>query len=94
MSRLSIKKTLPFYRKKTMQRQDFRPIGLMPSVAKIMGKILANRLVPNLHTLVSPSQSAFIKGRSIHDDFQYVQGAVNHFHKSKTPMLFLKLDIC
>jgi retron-type reverse transcriptase len=38
-------------------------------------------------------QSAFIKGRSIHDNFQYVKGAANHFHNAKTPMLLLKLDI-
>jgi mannosylglycoprotein endo-beta-mannosidase len=72
---------------------DFRPISLMHSVAKILTKILANKLAPHLSSLVSPCQSAFIKGRSIQDNFQYIQGAVNHFHCSKTPMLFLKLDI-
>jgi len=63
----------------------------MHSMAKIMGKLLANRLSPHLNNLVSHSQTVFIKGRSILDNFQYVQGAVNHFHRSKTPMLFLKL---
>jgi retron-type reverse transcriptase len=53
----------------------------------------ATLTAPHLHTLVSPSKSAFIKGRSIQDNYQYIQGAVNHFHRSKTPMLFLKLDI-
>jgi len=72
---------------------DFRPISLMHSVAKLVTKLLANRLAPVLHQIVSPCQSAFIKGRSIQDNFQYVQGAVNHFHNSNTPMLFLKLDI-
>lgn len=72
---------------------DYRPISLMHSVAKILGKVLPNRLAPHLNDIVSRSQSAFIKGRSIHDNFQYIHGAVNHFHKSKTPMLFMKLDI-
>jgi hypothetical protein len=54
---------------------------------------MANHLAPHLDKLVSPSQSAFIKGRSIHDNFRYIQGAVKHFHCSKTPMLLLKLDI-
>lgn len=72
---------------------DYRPISLMHSVAKIMGKILANRLAPHLPDLVSNSQSAFIKGRSILDNFQYIQEAVNHFHKAKTPLLFIKLDV-
>ena len=72
---------------------DYRPISLMHGVTKIMGKVLTNRLAPHLPKLVSNSQSAFIKGRSILDNFQYIQGAVNHYHKAKTPMLFVKLDI-
>lgn len=40
---------------------DYRPISLMHSIAKILGKILANRLEPHLDSLVSHSQSAFIK---------------------------------
>jgi hypothetical protein len=72
---------------------DFIAISLMHSVAKILAKILANRLAPHLQSIVSTSQSAFIKGRSIQDNYQYIQGAINHFHRSKTPMCFLKLDI-
>jgi hypothetical protein len=68
---------------------DYRPISLMHSVTKIMCELLANRLVPELPHLVSQSQSAFIKGRSILDNFQYIQGAVNHFRKT---MLFIKFD--
>jgi hypothetical protein len=55
---------------------DYRPISVMHNVAKLLGKILANRLSPHLDSLVSPSQSALIKGRSIQDNFQYVQEAV------------------
>jgi hypothetical protein len=29
----------------------------------------------------------------MHDNFQYVQGVVKHFHQAKTPMLLFKLDI-
>lgn len=71
---------------------DYRPISLMHSVAKIHGKILANRLAPHLDTIVSRTQSAFIKGRSIQDNFRYIHGAYNHYHRSKIPILFLKLD--
>jgi hypothetical protein len=58
-----------------------------------ISKLLANRLAPRLVSLISHSQSVFIKGRSIYDNFQYVQGAVKHFHQTKAPMLLLKLDI-
>lgn len=43
--------------------------------------------------MVSQCQSVFIKGRSIRDNYIYVQGAIRHYHKSLTLMLFLKLDI-
>jgi hypothetical protein len=72
---------------------DYHPISVMHSVTKLLGKILATRLSPHLDSLVSPSQSVFIKGRSIQDNFQYIQGAVQCFHRSKNPMLPVKLDI-
>jgi hypothetical protein len=40
---------------------DFGPINLAHSFSKIMSKISANRLGPELDTLISSSQSAFIK---------------------------------
>jgi hypothetical protein len=72
---------------------DFRPISLIHSIAKIFSKLLANRLAPHMNSLVSNCQSAFIKKRSIHDNFLYVQGAVRKMHKFKMPSLFMKLDI-
>jgi retron-type reverse transcriptase len=72
---------------------DYRLISVMHNTAKLMGSILAHRLDPHLDRIVSKSQHMFIKGRSIHDNFQYVQGAIKHFHRSKTPMLFIKFDI-
>ena len=72
---------------------DFRPISLVHGIAKIFSKVLANRLAPRLNSLVSNYQSAFIKKRSIHDNFLYVQGAVQRLHTQKIPALFMKLDI-
>jgi hypothetical protein len=51
---------------------DFRPISLIHSAAKLLTKLLANRLAPLLDSLVSKCQIAFIKKRSIHDNFLYV----------------------
>jgi len=72
---------------------DFRPISLIHSIAKIFAKLLANRLALLLDSLVSKCQSAFIKRRSIHDNFLYVQNTVRAMQKMKLPTLFLKLDI-
>ena len=66
---------------------------MIHSVAKIFTKLLANRLAPILNSLVSKCQSAFIKKRSIHNNFLYVQNVVCTLQKQKLPAIFLKLDI-
>jgi len=51
---------------------DYRPINLIHSIAKLFSKLLASRLAPLLDSLVSKCESAFIKKRSIRDNFLYV----------------------
>ncbi|KAK1609205.1 hypothetical protein QYE76_032878 [Lolium multiflorum] len=75
------------------QISHYRPISLIHAFAKLVSKILAARLKPRMDELVSPCQSAFITGRSIQDNFLYVQNLAKHYHKTKTPALLLKLDI-
>jgi hypothetical protein len=72
---------------------DFRPISLIHSFAKLVTKILANRLGPRLHEMVANNQSAFVRGRSIHGNFMLVQQSIKALHKRKIASLFLKLDI-
>jgi mannosylglycoprotein endo-beta-mannosidase len=72
---------------------DFRPISLVHSIAKIITKVLAIRLGPSMNELISNAQSAFIKIRSIHDNFLYVKNMATRLHKNKNPSLLLKLDI-
>ena len=50
---------------------DLRPISLIHAMAKIVAKMMASRLAPFMHVLVSRSQSAFIRTRSVHDNFMY-----------------------
>lgn len=59
----------------------FRPISLMHSFAKIITKILANRLAPRLNEMISQNQSAFVRKRAIHDNFLYVQNMVQMLHR-------------
>jgi hypothetical protein len=66
---------------------------LIHAVAKITAKILASCLAPLMNNLVSNAQSAFIKRRSIHDNFLYLRNLARRLHKSKIPTLLLKLDI-
>jgi mannosylglycoprotein endo-beta-mannosidase len=75
------------------QPKDFRPISLVHSFAKLVTKLLANRLAPKLQQMVSPVQSAFIKGRFIQDNFMLVQQTARFLHQQKEPRILLKLDI-
>jgi len=73
--------------------KDFRPISLIHSFAKLVTKLLANRLAGRLSELVSSNQSAFVKGRCIHDNFLLVQQTARFLHQQKQPRILLKLDI-
>jgi hypothetical protein len=80
-----------------LSARDFRPISLIHSFAKLVTKMLANRLGPYLQELVASNQSAFVRGRSIHgsihDNFMLVQQSIKSLHKKRVSSLFLKLDI-
>lgn len=73
--------------------KDFRPISLIHSFAKLVTKLLANRLAGRLDEMVSKNQSAFIMGRFIQDNFMLVQQTARYLHSQKLPRVLLKLDI-
>lgn len=75
------------------EARDYRPISLVHSFAKLVTKMLANRLAPLLDSMVATNQSAFIRGRCIHDNFMLVQQTIKVLHHRKVSSLFLKLDI-
>nr|BDI54638.1 retrotransposon protein, putative, unclassified [Triticum aestivum] len=72
---------------------DFRPINLVHGAIKIFEKVLSTRLAVELPNLVGNHQSAFVKGRSLHDNFMLVQGMARRLHALKTSAVLLKLDI-
>lgn len=72
---------------------DFRPITMIHSFAKLLSKVLALRLATKLDRLVDKNQNAFIRMRTIQDNFKYVQRASVLIRRKKIPMLLLKLDI-
>jgi hypothetical protein len=54
--------------------KDYRPISLIHGFAKLPTKVIALRLTPRMGELVSHTQTSFIKGQSIHENFIFVQG--------------------
>lgn len=80
-------------RDQSVEMADFSPISLIHSMTKLISKVLAVRLAKHMDRLISNNQSAFIRTRCIQDNFLYVQNLARSCHRSKTPVLMLKLDI-
>jgi hypothetical protein len=68
-------------------------ISLVHVIGKLFSKVLANQLAPLLGELVHASQTMFIKGHFIQDNFKFVQAVAKLLHSRKQPYLLLKVDI-
>ncbi|CAJ2673682.1 unnamed protein product [Trifolium pratense] len=71
---------------------DFRPISLVGSLYKILAKVLANRLRVVMGSVISESQTAFVKGRQILDGILVANEVVDEARKSKKELLLFKVD--
>jgi len=69
---------------------DFRPILLVGSMYKILAKVLANRLRSVIDSVVSDTQSAFIKGRQILDGILIANEIVDEAHRCNFKVDFEK----
>ncbi|KAK9287687.1 hypothetical protein L1049_016125 [Liquidambar formosana] len=75
--------------------KNFRPISLCNVLYKIIAKILANRLQPLLHKLISPMQAAFVPGRLIADN-SVIMHEIFHSMKKKMGkggLMAIKIDM-
>ncbi|GAU47037.1 hypothetical protein TSUD_239950 [Trifolium subterraneum] len=71
---------------------DFRPISLVGSLYKILAKVLANRLRLVVGSVISESQSAFIKGRQILDGILIANEVVDEARRSNKELMLFKVD--
>lgn len=69
-----------------------RPISLINCSFKIISKVLILRLGKVINRLVSPQQSAFIKGRYILESVVTAQELVHCMHSPRALGVILKLD--
>jgi hypothetical protein len=60
---------------------DFRPISLVASLYKILAKLLANRLRTVIGSVISDTQTTFIKGRQILDGILVANEVVDEAKK-------------
>jgi hypothetical protein len=73
--------------------KQFRPIALINVIFKFVAKAYATRLSPIAHRTISRSQSAFIKGRHIHEGVLSLQEIIHESKSRKVRGIFLKLDL-
>jgi len=71
---------------------DFRPISLVGSLYKVLAKVLANRLRIVIGSVVSESQSAFVKGKQILDGILIANEAVDEARRLNKELLLFKVD--
>jgi hypothetical protein len=71
---------------------DFRPISLVGSLYKILAKILANRLRAVIGSVISETQTAFVKDRQILDGILIANEVGDEARKAKKELLLFKVD--
>ena len=73
---------------------DYRPISCCNAMYKCISKIIAARFKQCIPDIISPSQSAFVQGRSIADNILITQELMVNYHRnSGPPRCALKVDI-
>jgi len=75
-----------------LELKDNRPISLLGSLYKLLAKVLARRLAAVMNSIISSSQSAFLKGRHLVDGVLVVNELVYYAKKVKKECLIFKVD--
>ncbi|GAU10308.1 hypothetical protein TSUD_422640, partial [Trifolium subterraneum] len=71
---------------------DFRPISLVGSLYKILAKVLANRLRLVMGSVISESQTAFVRDRQILDGILIANEVVDEARRAKKELMLFKVD--
>uniref|UniRef100_A0A453JHW0 Reverse transcriptase domain-containing protein n=1 Tax=Aegilops tauschii subsp. strangulata TaxID=200361 RepID=A0A453JHW0_AEGTS len=72
--------------------RHFRPITVINVLERIFAKVCATRLSPVAERIAHPLQSAFLKGRRIHDGILALHEIVHEVASKGLKGVFLKLD--
>ena len=70
----------------------FRPIALINVIFKFIAKAYASRLAPIAHRTIDRSQTAFIRGRYLHEGVLALHEIAHELRAKKLGGLLLKLD--
>ena len=75
-----------------LELKDFRPISLLGCLYKLLAKVLVRRLASVMNSIISPSQSAFLKGRHLVDEVLVINELVDYAKKANKECLIFKVD--
>jgi len=76
----------------TEDLNSWRPISLQNCDTKILAKIIANRLRPNLETLTSQTQVCSVPGRQIQDHTILVREIITYANHKRIPTFIVSVD--
>ena len=71
---------------------NWRPISLLNFDYKLLTKVLANRVKKVIPSIISSSQTAYVRDRSITDSVKLVQDIIHLLDLQKSPGLLLLVD--
>jgi len=74
--------------------KNWRPITLSNCDAKIITKALAMRINPILESIIDPSQTAYVPGRSVMDNIRSNKFLKDYCNKHKVKAALVSLDAC
>lgn len=83
---------IPKPNKDSLSLDNWRPITLLCNDYKLLAHVYANRLNEGLATIIDESQSAFIKGRNIHNHTRLILDMLDYREFIHTDGLVLFLD--
>ena len=87
---------IPIFKGKSMPADclsSYRPISLLNCDLKLAQRVISDRLQHPLDILISPAQTAFLRGRSIADSVLLTQGLMEHLESTGQAGALLVLDI-
>lgn len=72
--------------------KEYRPISLLGSIYKLLSKVFLASLSKVMDSIISPSQTAFLKGRDLVDEVVVVNEVVDRAKRRNWECLVLKVD--
>ena len=77
---------------KSKEVGDFKPISVLNALAKIISKVLANKLRDFLGDFIEDHQTGLLKSRSTLDSITITQNVIQFSKRNKVSGFMLKLD--